>query len=159
VNHSFWVPALAGKVDMITGRPTRLRFAAAEGVSRGQCAEFCGGPHALMALHVVAQASEEFDAWRVRQRRPAAAGHALFSARCGACHAVRGTEAAGTRGPDLTHVASRLFIAAGTLPNTPGGMAGWLADSQHVKPGNLMPSMQLAPAELQSLADYVSGLR
>ncbi len=160
VIHSFWVPSLAGKIDMIPGRANRLTLTAtAQGTYRGQCAEFCGGPHALMALHVVAQAPGDFQAWREQQRRPAASGHALFRERCAACHAVRGTDAAGTRGPDLTHVASRLFIAAGTLPNTPAGMAGWLADSQHAKPGNLMPAMRLGAAELQSIAAYLATLK
>lgn len=160
VIHSFWVPALAGKVDMIPGRENRLSLVAAEqGVFRGQCAEFCGGPHALMALHVVAQHAEDFAVWQASQARSAASGHALFNARCAACHTVRGTEAAGTRGPDLTHVASRLFIAAGTLANTPGNMAAWLADSQHAKPGNLMPAMRLDAAELQSLTDYMASLK
>jgi cytochrome c oxidase subunit II len=154
------VPALAGKIDMIPGRVNRLVVTAAEGgIHRGQCAEFCGGPHALMALHVVAQSDEEFRAWREQQGRPAASRHALFNARCAVCHAVQGTEAAGNRGPDLTHVAGRLFIAAGTLPNTPGNLAAWLADSQHAKPGNLMPSMRLTAAELQSLAAYLATLQ
>ena len=160
VIHSFWVPALAGKIDMIPGRANRLVVTAAEeGIHRGQCAEFCGGPHALMALHVVAQSDQEFRAWREQQRRPAVSAHALFNARCAACHSVRGTEAGGTRGPDLTHVAARLFIAAGTLPNTAGNMAAWLADSQHAKPGNLMPSMRLTAAELHSLAAYMASLQ
>jgi cytochrome c oxidase subunit 2 len=160
VIHSFWVPSLAGKIDMIPGRVNKLRLsAAAPGVYRGQCAEFCGGPHAQMALHVVAQSAEDFDAWRVNQQRPAATGHALFAARCAACHTVRGTPAAGRLGPDLTHVASRVFIAAGTMPNTPGNLAGWLADSQHVKPGNLMPAMRLGAAELQSLLTYLATLK
>ena len=160
VIHSLWVPELAGKVDMVPGRANRLRLQATrEGVFRGQCAEFCGGPHALMALHMVAQSDEEFRSWRELQRRPAESGHALFNARCAACHAVRGTDALGTRGPDLTHVAGRLFIAAGTLSNTPGNMAGWLADSQHAKPGSLMPSMRLTPAELQSLSTYMATLK
>jgi cytochrome c oxidase subunit II len=160
VIHSFWVPSLAGKIDMIPGRANRLVLSAAgAGTYRGQCAEFCGGPHALMALHVVAQRESEFQAWREQQRRPAASANALFTARCAACHAIRGSEAAGSRGPDLTHVASRLFIAAGTLPNTPANLSGWLADSQHVKPGSLMPSMRLAPAELQVLAAYLATLK
>ena len=160
VIHSFWVPALAGKVDMIPGRTNVLHVTAnREGVFRGQCAEFCGGPHALMALHVVAQSEAGYQAWRAAQLRPAASGHALFNARCAACHAVRGTGASGTRGPDLTHVASRLHLAAGTLENTPGNMAGWLADSQHAKPGNLMPAMRLSPAELAALLAYVATLQ
>ena len=160
VIHSFWVPSLAGKIDMIPGRDNRLTVVAErEGVFRGQCAEFCGGPHALMALHVVAQAADEFENWQASQAKSAASAHALFNARCAACHAVRGTDAAGARGPDLTHVASRLFIAAGTLPNTPASMAGWLADSQHAKPGNLMPAMRLTAPELQSLSDYMQSLK
>ena len=160
VIHSFWVPGLAGKVDMIPGRANRIELQAfAEGVFRGQCAEFCGGPHALMALHVVAQSADDFRAWRESQARPAASGNALFDARCATCHAVRGTQAAGTRGPDLTHIASRRTIAAGTLANTPANMMGWLADSQHAKPGNLMPSMRLTAAELQALTDYVLSLQ
>jgi cytochrome c oxidase subunit 2 len=160
VIHSFWVPSLAGKVDMIPGRTNRFVLNAADpGVYRGQCAEFCGGPHALMALHVVALQGENFHTWRERQRRPAASTHDLFNARCAVCHTVRGTQAMGTRGPDLTHVASRLFIAAGTLANSAANMAGWLADSQHVKPGNLMPAMRLDAAELKSLSDYMAALQ
>lgn len=160
VIHSFWVPSLAGKIDMIPGRANRLRLTATtEGVFRGQCAEFCGGPHAQMALHVVAESAEGFETWRENQQRPAASGHALFASRCATCHTVRGTEAAGERGPDLTHVGGRLFIAAGTLPNTPGNLAGWLADSQHVKPGSLMPSMNLSGPELQALSVYLANLK
>ena len=160
VIHSFWVPQLAGKIDMIPGVENPLVVVATrEGVYRGQCAEFCGGPHALMALHVVAQGRADFEAWRDAQRRPAAAGDALFVDRCGACHAVRGSPAAGARGPDLTHVASRLTLAAGTLANSPEGMRRWLADSQHVKPGNLMPAMRLTDAELASVATYLASLR
>ena len=160
VIHSFWVPNLAGKVDMIPGRANRLVITAMkEGVYRGQCAEFCGGPHALMALHVVAQSAHEFEIWKANQLQVAASDHALFNARCGACHSVRGTEAAGTRGPDLTHVASRLHLGAGTLANTPAAMSAWLADSQHVKPGSLMPAMRLGAAELESLAAYLSTLK
>ena len=160
VLHSFWVPSLAGKVDMVPGKENRLLITAArEDVYRGQCAEFCGGPHALMALHVVAQSADEFESWREVQRRPGAAAPEFFATRCGACHAVRGTDAAGTRGPDLTHVASRAFIAAGTLANTPGNMAAWLADSQHAKPGNLMPAMRLNATEVESLAEYMASLK
>jgi cytochrome c oxidase subunit II len=160
VIHSFWVPQLGGKVDMIPGRTNRLRMkSSSEGLYRGQCAEFCGGPHALMALHVVVQSDAEFAIWKASQAKPASSGHALFNARCAACHAVRGTDALGTRGPDLTHVASRLFIAAGTLANTPGNLASWLADSQHAKPGNLMPSMGLGAAELHSLSAYLASLQ
>jgi cytochrome c oxidase subunit II len=160
VIHSFWVPSLAGKVDMIPGRDNRLRLIAQKaGEFRGQCAEFCGGPHAKMALHVIAQEAEQFETWIKNQLQEVQSGHALFLARCAVCHTVRGTGAAGTRGPDLTHVGSRRFIAAGTLPNTQGNLAAWIADSQHFKPGNLMPAMGLSGEELQSLAVYLAGLQ
>ena len=136
VIHSFWVPSLAGKIDMIPGRTNRIRFAASEaGVYRGQCAEYCGGTHALMALYVVGS--------RRRSSRPgcartgpapapdgalAARGQALFLANgCGGCHAVRGTAAIGAIGPDLTHVGGRLSLAAGTLPNEREAFARWIA--------------------------------
>jgi cytochrome c oxidase subunit 2 len=158
VIHSFWVPSLAGKVDMIPGRDNRLRLIAQKsGEFRGQCAEFCGGPHAKMALHVIAEDPERFETW-MKSQLQVQSSHALFLARCAVCHTVRGTAAAGTRGPDLTHVGSRRFIAAGTLPNTQGNLAGWIAGSQHIKPGNLMPDMGLSGEELQSLAVYLASL-
>src|SRR5688500_5417746 len=144
VLHSFWVPALAGKLDLVPGRTNRLRIGASRpGLYRGQCAEYCGGPHALMGLHVVAGAPADFEAWRAAQRLPAEAGHAqgraLFESLCAACHAVRGTRAAGTLGPDLTHVASRVALAAAALPNDEPSRSRWITAGQHVKPGNLMP--------------------
>jgi cytochrome c oxidase subunit 2 len=161
VIHSFWVPALAGKLDMIPGRTTRLRLRAdREGTFRGQCAEYCGGPHALMALYAVAVSQQEFDAWAAAQKQSADRESALFVSHCGACHAVRGTAAAGTRGPDLTHVGSRLSIGAGLLANNAGALAGWIASSQHLKPGNLMPSFAaFSGAELRELAAYLEGLK
>jgi cytochrome c oxidase subunit 2 len=161
VIHSFWVPALGGKLDMIPGRTTRLRVRAERaGEVRGQCAEYCGGPHALMALHVVAVPEEEFHDWTSSQKIPAQRTNALFAANCGACHTVRGTAAAGTRGPDLTHVGTRLSIGAGLLPNSRGALAGWIASSQHLKPGNLMPSFEhFSGPELRELAAYLEGLR
>jgi cytochrome c oxidase subunit 2 len=160
VLHSFWVPALAGKLDLIPGRTNVLRVAADRpGVFRGQCAEYCGGPHALMALYVVAEEAAAFERWQERQRAPARAADPLFLARCAACHAVRGTPAAGTLGPDLTHVGSRYTIAAGILPNNPVAIAGWIADSQRIKPGNLMPEFrELDGDELAALAAYVESL-
>jgi cytochrome c oxidase subunit 2 len=158
VIHSFWVPSLAGKVDMIPGRDNRLLLIAQKsGEFRGQCAEFCGGPHAKMALHVIAEDPERFETW-MKSQLQVQSSHALFLARCAVCHTVRGTAAAGTRGPDLTHVASRRFLAAGTLPNTQGHLAGWIAGSQHIKPGNLMPSLRLSGEQLQSLAAYLESL-
>jgi cytochrome c oxidase subunit 2 len=161
VIHSFWVPSLAGKVDLLPGRSTRLHLTADRpGVYRGQCAEYCGGPHAKMAFHVIAETPEGFEAWRKNQRRPAAAGNALFAARCATCHTVRGTSAAGTLGPDLTHVGSRMSLGAGTLPNNEGTLAGWIASSQHIKPGNLMPSFKdLTGEELRALAIYLEALK
>jgi cytochrome c oxidase subunit 2 len=161
VIHSFWVPSLAGKIDMIPGRRTRLRLAADRpGVYRGQCAEYCGGPHAKMAFYVIAQAPERFEAWREQQRRPAASGNAVFNTRCASCHAVRGTSAAGLRGPDLTHVASRRSLGAATLPMNAGTLAAWIASSQQHKPGNLMPEFrEFTPQELQALAAYLASLQ
>jgi cytochrome c oxidase subunit 2 len=168
VIHSFWVPALAGKLDMIPGRTTRLQIRAERpGEYRGQCAEYCGGPHAFMAFYVVAEEPERFHAWAAKQREPAAPatlgpharGAELFAAHCAACHAVRGTPATGERGPDLTHVGSRHTLAAGLLPNNPGTLAAWIASSQSIKPGNLMPSFGAYSGEdLRALAGYLDSL-
>jgi cytochrome c oxidase subunit 2 len=167
VIHSFWVPSLAGKADMIPGRVQRLRVTAdRRGVFRGQCAEYCGGPHAQMALYVVAATEQEFAAWRSRQRQIAVAAEgalaqarSLFESRCGVCHTVRGTSARGTLGPDLTHVGSRLSLAAGMLPNNVGNLNAWIAGSQQIKPGNLMPSMHVIGAsEVRAVADYLAAL-
>jgi cytochrome c oxidase subunit 2 len=169
VIHSFWVPRLAGKLDMIPGRVNRLRLQAdAPGIYRGQCAEYCGGAHALMAFHVVVVSERDFAAWRDRQRRPAPAPADPFLARgrdvflaggCGACHAVAGTAADGVLGPDLTHVGGRRYLAAGVLANHVGTMAGWIAASQHVKPGNRMPSFALFDGvELRAMASWLASL-
>ena len=161
VIHSFWVPALAGKLDMIPGKTNRLRVRADRaGEFRGQCAEYCGGPHAQMALYVVAVPQDDFARWADAQRRPAETANPLFTSHCGACHTVRGTAAAGARGPDLTHVGGRLSIGAGILPNNAGSLAGWIASSQHLKPGNLMPSFEdFSGAQLRELAAYLEGLK
>jgi cytochrome c oxidase subunit II len=161
VLHSFWVPNLAGKLDLIPGKENRLRLATARaGTFRGQCAEYCGGPHAQMAFFVVAEEQDAFEKWREQQRLPASASNDLFNARGAACHTVRGTSAAGTLGPDLTHVGSRVSIGAGILPNNKAAIAGWVASSQHLKPGNLMPSFrELSGEELQALAAYVDSLK
>ncbi|GGY10473.1 cytochrome c oxidase subunit II [Pseudoduganella dura] len=178
VIHSFWVPALAGKVDMVPGRVHGLTLRADRaGTWRGQCAEFCGIQHARMALHVVAQPPAEFDAWLAAQAGPAAApaaaqllrGRQVFlERRCNACHAVRGV-AEGTRdgaagspaaGPDLTHVGSRLYLAAGTLPVHQGTLAGWIADPQSIKPGARMPAARgLEGDELRALAAWLESLK
>jgi cytochrome c oxidase subunit 2 len=161
VIHSFWVPVLAGKLDMIPGKTNRLRVRADRaGEFRGQCAEYCGGPHALMALYVVAEEEAGYERWAESQRRPAAEGNALFLSRCAGCHTVRGTPAAGHLGPDLTHVGGRLTIGAGLLPNNAGALAGWIASSQHLKPGNLMPAFAHLPGEeLRALAGYLESLK
>jgi cytochrome c oxidase subunit II len=169
VIHSFWVPSLAGKLDMVPGRTNRLRLHAERpGEYRGQCAEYCGGPHAFMAFFVIAEPPEQFERWAQSQRLPAAApsgalaakGQSLFVAQCAACHTVRGTPAAGALGPDLTHVGSRKTIGAGLLPANAGAFGGWIASSQHLKPGNLMPSFQsFTGEELRALAAYLEGLK
>jgi cytochrome c oxidase subunit 2 len=169
VIHSFWVPSLAGKQDLIPGRDNTLIFTALRpGVYRGQCAEFCGLQHAHMALDVVAHEAAEFEAWRSRQQQNAAApaddeqraGQQVFMAKaCSACHAVRGTAAAGALGPDLTHVGSRRTIAAGALQTTRGALAAWIADPQTIKPGNNMPMVPLTPDELNAVSAYMANLK
>jgi cytochrome c oxidase subunit 2 len=175
VIHSFWVPRLGGKTDMIPGRRNFMRLQADEaGTFGGQCAEYCGGPHALMGLVVVAHAPEDYAAWRERQARPAAAvastqaplalidqGRNVFDASgCAACHTIRGTEANGLAGPDLTHVGSRQTLGAGILPNNQGTMAGWISDSQSLKPGNRMPAYPvLAGRDLRAVAAYLESLK
>jgi cytochrome c oxidase subunit 2 len=169
VIHSFWVPRLAGKVDLIPGQETSIRVRADEpGVYRGICAEFCGTAHARMHFLVVAETDEEFQAWLAREQADAAPpagaqaaeGRRLFeSAGCGACHTVRGTAAGGTAGPDLTHVGSRRTLAAATVDNTRPNLARFIADPQGVKPGTRMPPMPLGPEELDAVVAYVEGLR
>jgi cytochrome c oxidase subunit 2 len=169
VIHSFWVPALAGKLDMIPGRIHRLRLQAARpGAFRGQCAEYCGGPHALMALHVFAETPDGYERWAAAQRQVAAApandeqrrGRALVLAHCATCHAVRGAGAAGLRGPDLTHVGSRRSIGAGLLPSNAGTLAAWIVSSQHLKPGNLMPAFEAFDGvDLRATAAYLESLK
>ena len=169
VIHSFWVPNLQGKLDLVPGQVNRAWFTANEaGTFRGQCAEFCGAQHALMAFLVVAEPASAFDEWLARERAPAAApssaalerGREVFErSACAGCHAIRGTSAAGTLGPDLTHLASRRTLAAGTLPNTRGHLAGWIADPQRIKPASLMPRTPLEPDELGALLAYLESLR
>ena len=169
VIHSFWVPGLQGKTDMIPGRTNVTWLQADEpGRWRGQCAEFCGVQHAKMALVVVAEPEAAFEAWLERQIDPAMApadsagreNEAVFlSSGCVLCHAVRGTTAHGQLGPDLTHVASRVTLAAGELPNTRGHLAGWIADPQSAKPGSKMPAVPMTPSELHAIVEYLSGLR
>lgn len=169
VLHSFWVPALAGKVDMIPGKKNRLLITADRpGVYRGQCAEYCGGPHALMAFLVIAGTPEDFSDWTQSQRTNARTpqteserqGAALALSHCASCHTMRGTAAAGRLGPDLTHFGSRRSIAAGMLPNDPATQARWISASQHIKPGNLMPSFDgFGEDDLAALTAYLQSLK
>lgn len=169
VIHSFWAPQLAGKLDMIPGRENVITLEATEaGISRGQCAEYCGGAHALMSFHVVAMEAEEYDAWLRREAAPAKSpneaieqrGQAVFrQSGCGACHTIRGTTASGSIGPDLTHLGSRHSIGAATLPNTAEAIADWITDNQHFKPDNKMPEYDmLAEDDLKALSAYLAGL-
>jgi cytochrome c oxidase subunit II len=160
VIHSFWVPELNRKVDMIPGTENRLLLIADHpGVYRGQCAEFCGLQHANMAVEVVAQPKAQFDAWLAHNEQPAAHGSQLFAQNCSGCHAIRGTSSRATVGPDLTHFASRRTIAAATFANTPQNLREWLRDPQHVKPGNRMPNLRLSDADWAALQRYVDSLR
>jgi cytochrome c oxidase subunit 2 len=170
VIHSFWIPNLAGKTDMIPGSVNRMVIQAdAPGEFRGQCAEYCGGPHALMAFYAVAMAPDDFAAWLEREARPARTpeepflveGRELFLASgCGACHTIRGIAAEGQLGPDLTHVGGRRSLAAGILPNNVGTIAGWIADSQRIKPNNKMPAFNtFSGEELRALAAYLASLQ
>lgn len=169
VIHSFWAPSLAGKVDMIPGRTARLRMQTSEaGTFRALCAEYCGGQHALMALFVVTQDAEDFDSWLRGQALPVSeptdpflkTGYdAFFRGECHTCHTIRGTPANGTSGPDLTHVGGRKSLAAGTLSNHIGTMAGWIAGAQDVKPGNHMPSsLAYSGVELRALSAWLGSL-
>ncbi|WP_246208201.1 cytochrome c oxidase subunit II [Bradyrhizobium rifense] len=169
VIHSFWVPSLTGKMDLITGQQNEIQFTAkTAGIYRGQCAEFCGLQHAHMAFSVIALPQDEFRRWREHENQSAGSpvdplakqGEDLFRARgCALCHTVRGTLAGGQLGPDLTHIGSRTTIAAGTLPLNSATLGAWLADPQHIKPGNLMPQMPLQSDELIAIHHYLEQLK
>ncbi len=168
VIHSFWIPRLGGKMDIIPGQTNVTWLQADEpGVYRGQCGEYCGAQHAHMAMYVVAEAPREYATWVRDQLRDAVApasapeqlGKQAFAAHCAACHAVRGTAAGGILGPDLTHLMSRHTIAAGLLPNTPGNLAAWVADSQALKPGARMPALALSGRDLNAVVTYLQTLR
>lgn len=170
VIHSFWIPSLAGKVDMIPGRTTTLVLEPTRtGVFRGVCAEYCGTSHAHMRFIAVVMERADFDRWLRAQAAPAQPprtqaqqlGQAAFLRNgCGACHTVRGTAARGAVGPDLTHVGSRLELAAGILPNDPDAFARWIGETHALKPDALMPPFAaLPPAELQNMALYLDGLQ
>jgi cytochrome c oxidase subunit 2 len=169
VIHSFWVPSLAGKKDLIPGHETTFTIQADKpGTYRGQCAEFCGLQHAFMALEVRAVPAAEFSKWQEAQRRPAVEpaddrqrrGRELFvTGTCMMCHAIQGTTANARKGPDLTHVASRRRLAAGRLPNTPEYLAGWIRDPHRYKPGVNMPAHSIAQRDLDALVAYLGVLQ
>lgn len=170
VIHSFWVPQLQGKLDLIPGDTNEIRlFASKPGDYRGQCAEFCGAQHAHMAMHVIAEQPDAFREWIASQRRASAAPantlaaqgeQAFVTGSCAMCHTVRGTRAAGMIGPDLTHVGSRATIAAGTLPNTTENLEAWVANAPSLKPGTKMPALpQLSGSQVRALAEYLRSLR
>jgi cytochrome c oxidase subunit II len=169
VIHSFWVPNLHGKRDLIPSRSTNEWIEADRpGVYRGQCAEFCGMQHAHMALWVIAEPEDKFEAWMRAQLQPAVPpsspdtqrGQQVFlNHACIFCHQIRGTTAAGQNAPDLTHFGSRRGIAANTVPNTKGNLAGWIVDPQSTKPGNHMATIAVDSTELQPLIDYLESLK
>jgi len=168
VIHSLWVPNLHGKKDLIPGRTATLQLQADKpGVYRGQCAEFCGFQHAFMAFLVVAHPPAEYEAWAAAQRRTAVAsddpqavrGRALFlGGTCVMCHTVLGTTASAHRGPDLTHLASRQTLAAGSLANTPQDLERWIRNPQQFKPGVNMPASNLPDEDLKALVAYLRSL-
>jgi cytochrome c oxidase subunit 2 len=169
VIHSFWVPELNRKIDTIPGRHNRiLLYANRVGVYRGDCAEFCGLQHAHMGMLVVVQSKSQFRTWLRKQSAPAAEpstalerrGQQLFlDGSCSSCHAIRGTTARGYVGPDLTHLASRTTLAGVTIPNTRSYLSRWIVDSQHFKPGNQMPNLELGAGQLRALVAYLEGLK
>ncbi len=168
VIHSFWVPQLSQKTDMIPGKTNRMLLQADHpGIYRGQCAEFCGLEHARMSFLVIAEPASRFQSWVTNESQPAPAvagtaqrGERVFlSSTCVSCHAIQGTAAQATDGPDLTHFGSRRTIAANTVRNTGGNLAAWIEDPQGIKPGALMPPASLGAAQLQSVVDFLEGLK
>lgn len=171
VVHSFWVPQLHGKIDVIPGQTNTIWLQADQpGTYRGECAEYCGTQHAKMDFVVVAESPADYSAWIGNQQKPAPpvgsqdtmafeGQQAFLGSSCVYCHTIAGTNASGTLGPDLTHLASRSTIGAGALPNTRGNLAGWIVNAQAIKPGNKMPSMYLDSNQLQALLAYLETLK
>jgi len=169
VIHSLWIPSLTGKRDLIPGRTATMAFQADRpGIYRGQCAEFCGFQHAFMAFEVHAESQQDFDRWRQTQRAPAPEptdpqakrGKMLFqSIQCAMCHTIQGTLAQGKKAPDLTHIAGRRTLAAGTLPNNPPNLASWIADPHKHKPGVNMPANPMSGEDLAALVTYLGTLQ
>jgi cytochrome c oxidase subunit II len=168
VIHSFWVPKLTGKTDVIPGQTNQSWMQAyAPGRYLGQCSEYCGYQHAHMQFEVVADSAEDFAAWQIKQKQPAAEpqseaaqrGLQMLEFRCALCHKVRGTSAGAVSGPDLTHLMSRRTLAAGTLANDPGNLAGWIQVPQDLKPGSLMPNQLLSLQQLSDVLAYLETLQ
>lgn len=169
VIHSFWVPNLGGKMDMLPGHTNRFSIHARRpGIFRGQCAEFCGLQHALMAFEVIALPPDEFELWLAEKQGPVPepdtplrlrGREVYYEAACHNCHAIRGAEAEGVIGPDLTHIGSRLSLGAGILRNNRGNLAGWIINPQPLKPGNRMPPSYLHSDDLHALVDYLESLK
>jgi cytochrome c oxidase subunit II len=168
VIHSFWVPKLTGKTDMIPGQTNQSWMqASAPGRYLGQCSEYCGYQHAHMQFEVVADSPENFASWQDKQRQPAAMppsdaatrGLQLVQFRCALCHQVRGTSAGAVSGPDLTHLMGRRTLAAGTLTNNPENLVGWIQAAQDLKPGSLMPNQNLSSQQLADVLAYLATLQ
>ena len=166
-DHSFWVPELAGKTDLIPNHPNRMWMDPHRtGIFLGQCAQYCGVQHAKMLLRISVDSPEDFAAWVHGQQQPAVqdasveTGRRVFeSTACINCHAVSGTNANGRFGPDLTHLMSRATIASGAAPNTREKLRLWIQDPNKIKPGSLMPAMQLSDADLDAVVSYMETLR
>lgn len=163
VIHSFWVPQIAGKMDVVPGR-TNVTWieATAPGRYRGQCAEFCGLEHAHMAFYVVADAPADFDHWWAHQLASVSTslpGQQVFETNCGACHSVRGTSAHGIVGPDLSHLATRQTLASGTIPNDADHLESWVRDPQSVKPGTTMPTLALSSSDRHQITTFLLSLK
>ncbi len=166
VVHSFWVPQLAGKTDLLPGRVNMMSFVASKaGVYYGQCGEYCGMEHALMLIRVIVESPEDFERWCAQQKRPAVedrsqakGAHLFFSKTCFNCHQIRGTLARGAVGPDLTHLMSRQTIGAGAADNTLKDLTAWVANPQAIKPGCLMPDLKLEHHDVEALVSYLETL-
>jgi cytochrome c oxidase subunit 2 len=168
VIHSFWVPSLAGKLDVIPGQ-TNVTWLKADrpGVYRGQCTNYCGQQHSHMGFAIIADPPEKFEAWRRAQIAPAGQpqdalardGETVFLAHCATCHAVRGARAGGRVGPDLTHIMSRKTLAAGVIPNNAGWLSAWVSEPQHIKSGSRMPNLPLSGTDLAAVRAYLVTLK
>lgn len=169
VIHSFWVPQLARKIDMVPGRQNRvLLYASRAGVYRGQCSQFCGFQHANMSMYVVAQPVAAYRAWLANMAAPArvpataaarAGEQAFMGDQCESCHMISGTAAQGTVGPDLTHLATRTTLAAAEIPNDPSHLAAWIGNPQAIKPGDRMPDLGLSRSAIAAIVIYLDSLK